>query len=131
MKKRIHSKHFTLDEARRELTAVHALVSKLVELKRGLNERGWDITRHRYFGGIGPNGDGSFPLEMEQLVEIVRVLKDKGVLVKGIDEGLVDFPHIRSNGEEVYLCWKLGEDDIIWWHDLSSGAAGRRSIDEL
>jgi len=131
MKKRIHSKHFTVDEARHELTSVHALVSKLVELKQGLNERGWDITRHRYFGGIGPNGDGSFPPEMERLVEIVRVLKDKGVLVKGIDEGLVDFPHIRSNGEEVYLCWKLGEDDITWWHDLSTGAAGRRSLDEL
>jgi hypothetical protein len=131
MKKRIHAKHFTLDEARRELTAVHALVSKLVELKQILNERGWDITRHRYFGGIGPNGDGSFPAEMEQLVEIVRVLKDKGVLVKGIDEGLVDFPHIRSNGEEVYLCWKLGEDDITWWHDLATGFGGRRSLDEL
>ncbi len=131
MKQRIHPKHFTLDEARRELTAVHALVSKLVELKRGLDELGWDITRHGYFGGRGPNGDGSFPAEMERLVEIIRVLKDKGVLVKGIDEGLVDFPHIRSDGEEVYLCWMLGENDIVWWHDLTSGIAGRRSIDEL
>jgi len=131
MKQRIHARHFTLDEARHELTTVHALVSKLVELKQVLNERGWDITRHRYFGGIGPNGDGSFPPEMEQLVEIVRVLKGKGVLVKGLDDGLVDFPHIRSNGDEVYLCWKLGEDDIAWWHDLSSGFGGRRNLDEL
>jgi len=131
MKQRIHARHFTLDEARHELTTVHALVSKLVELKQVLNERGWDITRHRYFGGIGPNGDGSFPPEMEQLVEIVRVLKGKGVLVKGLDDGLVDFPHIRSNGDEVYLCWKLGKDDIAWWHDLSSGFGGRRNLDEL
>ena len=128
---RLHKKHFTLDEARKELTTVHALVSKLVELKISLNSRGWDISRHRYFGGMGPNGDGTFPLEMEQLVEIVRVLDEKGVLVKGIDDGLIDFPHIRADGEEIYLCWKLGEDDIGFWHTIPDGFAGRRKLDEL
>ena len=127
----VHQKHFTLDEARRELTTVHALVSKLGELLALLEERGWDLKRHAYFGGMGPNGDGTFPPEMEQLVEIMMVLDRKGVLVKSIRDGLVDFPHIRESGEEVYLCWKLGEDDIGWWHDRSAGFAGRRSIDEL
>jgi len=127
----LHKKHFTLQEARKELTAVHARVSKLVELKTLLNARGWDISRHRYFGGMGPNGDGTFPIEMERLVEIVRVLDEKGIIVKGIDEGLIDFPHIRDNGEEVYLCWKLGEDDILFWHRIPDGFAGRRMIEEL
>jgi hypothetical protein len=127
----IHEIHFTIDEARKELTRVHALVSKIVEIKALLNVRGWDIRRHRYFGGMGPNGDGSFPPEMEQLVEILRNLDGKGVLVKGIDEGLIDFPHIRANGEEVYLCWKLGEDDILFWHRIADGYAGRRLLDEL
>lgn len=127
----LHDKHFTLDEARKQLTTVHALVSKLVELKVTLNAKGWDISRHRYFGGMGPNGDGTFPEEMERLVGIMRVLDDKGVLVKGMDDGLIDFPHIRSNGEEVYLCWKLGEDDIEYWHRIPDGFAGRRSVDDL
>ena len=131
MSKYVHKKHFTLDEARKQLTAVHALVSKLAELKKTLNGKGWDVSKHRYFGGIGPNGDGSFPPEMERLVEIVRILDEKGVLVKGIDEGLIDFPHIRVNGEEVYLCWKLGEDDILYWHRIPDGIAGRRGIGEL
>ena len=52
----LHQKHFTLDEARRELTAVHALASKLVELKKQLDAKGWDVYRHQYFGGRGPNG---------------------------------------------------------------------------
>ena len=127
----LHKIHFTLDEARRELTAVHALASKLSELKRSLDEKGWDIRRHEYFGGMGPNGDGMFPPELETLVDIVRGLESKGILIKGLEQGLVDFPHIRANGEEVYLCWMLGEDDIRYWHTVADGFGGRRSLDEL
>jgi hypothetical protein len=131
MSEYIHKRHFTLEEARKELTSVHALASKLMELKRTLTARGWDVYRHRYFGGMGPNGSGSFPPEMETLVEIVKQFELRGILVKGLDEGLIDFPHIRENGEEVYLCWKVGEDDITFWHRIPDGFAGRRSIDEL
>lgn len=127
----VHKKHFTLEEARKKLTSVHALASKLVELKRSLNAKGWDVNRHKYFGAMGPNGDGSFPPELETLVEIVKGLEKRGILVKGLDDGLIDFPHIRSNGEEVYLCWRVGEDDIEYWHHIPDGFAGRRSIDEL
>ncbi len=88
---------------------------------------GWDLTRHQFFGGMGLNGDGSFPREMELLVEIVRGLEERGILVKDIDQGLVDFPHIRENGEEVYLCWKIGENDIDAWHRLDEGFAGRKA----
>ncbi len=128
---RLHHRYFTLEEARKELTSVHALASKLVELKKQLDAKGWDVYRHQYFGGMGPNGDGSFPPEMETLVEIVRGLEARGILVKGLDEGLIDFPHIRSNGEEVYLCWKVGENDIGYWHSVDGGFAGRRRIEEL
>lgn len=131
MPKHQHSKHFTLEEARKELTLVHAVASRMVELKESLDILGWDIYRHRYFGGRGPNGDGSFPTEMEFLVEIVKNLDERGIVVKGIDEGLIDFPHIRENGDEVYLCWKLGEDEILYWHTIADGYAGRKSIEQL
>jgi hypothetical protein len=127
----LHTKHFSLDEARRELTSVHALASKLVELKVALDKRGWDVNRHQYFGGRGPNGDGRFPPEMETLVEILRGLEGKGIVVKGLAQGLIDFPHIRTNGDEVYLCWMVGENDILYWHTVADGFAGRRSIEEL
>jgi hypothetical protein len=127
----VHKKHFSLDEARRELTSVYALMSKLMELKRQLDAMGWDLRRHQYFGGMGPNGDGSFPREMELLVDIVRGLEERGILVKGIDDGLVDFPHIRKNGEEVYLCWQMGENDIMAWHRPDEGFAGRKSLADL
>jgi hypothetical protein len=131
MRNYVHQRHFTLDEARRELTSVHALASKLIELKQTLMERGWDVYRHSYFGGSGPNGEGAFPPELETLVEIVRGFSERGILVKGLDDGLIDFPHIRENGDEVYLCWKVGENDIQYWHPLNEGFHSRRSIDEL
>ena len=127
----MHKQHFSLEEARQALTTVHAIASRITELKASLDEKGWDVHRHAYFGGLGPNGDGSFPQEMELLVELIKNLEARGVLVKGIEQGLVDFPHIRPNGEEVYLCWKVGEDDIRFWHAIADGFAGRKSIDEL
>lgn len=131
MAKHLHTKHFTLEEARKELTSVHAAASRMVELKRNLDLMGWDVFRHRYFGGRGPNGDGTFPREMETLVEIMKGLDERGIIVKSIDEGLIDFPHLRKNGEEVYLCWKIGEDDILFWHRIADGYTGRKGIDQL
>ena len=52
----------------------------------------------------------------------------RGAIVKDLDEGLVDFP-ARREGEEILLCWRLGEDDVAFWHGLEEGFAGRRPID--
>ena len=127
----LHEKHFTLDQARRMLSGITHLVEEIVSLKRKLDHQGYDIYRHQYFGGSGPNGDRYFPVELQQLVKIAQKLSGKGVIIKSLDEGLIDFPHIRSNKREVYLCWKLGEEDIHFWHDIADGFAGRKSIDEL
>jgi len=131
MGENLHSVHFTVDEARGQLTEIHALASKMVELKKSLTGSGWDVRKHAYFGGMGPNGDGSFPQEMETLVAIVRQLNQRGIMVKDLDIGLLDFPHVRASGEEVYLCWRLGEDDVLFWHGTGEGFAGRRPIEEL
>ena len=126
-----HDKHFTLDQARRMLSGITHLVQEIVELKRKLDQRGFDIYRHQYFGGSGPNGEKYFPTELERLVEIARILDKKGIVIKSLDEGLIDFPHLRSNNQEVYLCWKLGENDVNYWHSLVDGFAGRKHVDDL
>jgi hypothetical protein len=51
--------------------------------------------------------------------------------VKSVDDGLIDFPHLRSNDEEVYLCWKLGESDIQFWHNIADGFSGRKPLKDL
>ena len=127
----MHKKHFTLDQARRMLMGISPQVVELVSLKKKLDERGYDIYRHEYFGGTGPNGERYFPPELKQLVTIAKSLDKKGIIIKGIDAGLIDFPHVRSNGEEVYLCWKVGENDIHFWHRIQDGFKGRRPLDEL
>ena len=127
----LHEKHYSLAQARNVLQDVVPIVEELTELKQKLDEHGYDINRHQYFGGSGPNGERVFPPELIRLVELAQILDNRGILVKGLGEGLIDFPHIRSNDEEVYLCWKLGETDIHYWHRIPDGYAGRRPITEL
>lgn len=50
-----------------------------------------------------------------------------GCLVKDLDIGLVDFPSLKE-GREVYLCWRLGEEEVAFWHGLDEGFAGRKPL---
>jgi hypothetical protein len=50
-----------------------------------------------------------------------------GIELKDLDEGLIDFPSERA-GRTVYLCWRLGEERIAWWHEVDAGFAGRQPV---
>ncbi len=63
-----------------------------------------------------------------QFYTAIEVLENTGVVVKSIDQGLLDFPSLRFN-EEVWLCWKYGETEIKFWHDKDSGFMGRKPIE--
>jgi hypothetical protein len=54
-------------------------------------------------------------------------LRERGILLKDIEQGLIDFPAIRD-GRTVLLCWKLGEPSVDHWHEVTSGFAGRRPL---
>jgi hypothetical protein len=60
----------------------------------------------------------------------VRQIDAWGVTLRDIGSGLVDFPALAS-GRPIWLCWRLGEGDIAWWHELDAGIAGRRALIEL
>ena len=88
---------------------------------------------------IGGNGAGYAATDLnaaqgerEQLAtevaEAVTELEALGVLVKDLDLGLLDFPGLRD-GEEVELCWQVGEDAVEHWHPLEAGFRGRKPID--
>ncbi len=68
---------------------------------------------------------------MIELTAIVNSILEEGILIKGLDTGLIDFPHIRKNKEEIYLCYLLGEDEIKFWHRIEDGFTGRRPIEDL
>ena len=65
----------------------------------------------------------------EQLTRAVDEIQQNGCVVKDLDTGLVDFPSLRG-GEKVYLCWKLGEARIGYWHGIEEGFAGRKPLDD-
>ena len=62
-----------------------------------------------------------------QFYEAVEMLENTGVVVKSIEQGLLDFPSKRFD-EEVWLCWKYGETEIKFWHEKDSGFMGRKPI---
>jgi hypothetical protein len=75
--------------------------------------------------------------ERERLTVIVRRMERAvrqidawGVTLRDIGSGLVDFPAL-ANGRPIWLCWKLGEDDLAFWHEYDAGIAGRKPLIEL
>ena len=95
-----------------------------------------DTEAHEALSEAAPRNGGGDPgrkvgeafLEVRSLL---GTLEEAGIVVRDIDRGLIDFPAIRD-GEEVYLCWELGEDSVEHWHDLESGyGAGGSSIEQL
>jgi hypothetical protein len=127
---------FTPAEANAALAEVRPLVQRMVDAKRALD--GAEERRDEAIRRISGNGGGIAPEELAGLhadveqhlaalaaaVDEVRAL---GVLVKDLDSGLVDFPSVRD-GEPVLLCWRLGEDEVGWWHGHEDGFAGRRPL---
>jgi hypothetical protein len=67
---------------------------------------------------------------IDQMQAAVGRLDDRDVILRDIEAGLIDFPAL-VNGRQVWLCWRLGEDDVAWWHELSAGFAGRLPLAEL
>jgi hypothetical protein len=65
--------------------------------------------------------------EAKAIAECVARISDAGVQIKSLEEGLLDFP-ARRGDEDVLLCWKLGEDEIGYWHGLEEGFAGRKPL---
>ncbi len=127
----LHQKHFTLQEARESLASLRDRITELVGLKKRLDAINYNIYKHEYFGGLGPNGSKFHPNELQTLVSLMKEMDERGILIKSIEDGLIDFPSVRENGEEVYLCWKVGEEDILFWHFPSDGFQGRQSIRQL
>ncbi len=67
---------------------------------------------------------------IDQMQAAVERLDAWDVTLRDIETGLVDFPAL-VNGRQVWLCWRLGEHDVAWWHELSTGLAGRRPLADL
>ncbi|MCS6816138.1 MAG: DUF2203 domain-containing protein [Blastocatellia bacterium] len=126
-----HERYFSIEEAERALARWRAEIERMAELARTLAARGFDVSAGHYRPGFHPDQLGPYPPEFVTLSQIVARLHREGILVKGLEDGLVDFPHRRPDGEEVYLCWRVGEPRLAYWHPLDTGFAGRRPLEQL
>jgi hypothetical protein len=132
----MHPRRFTPAEANEALAEVRPLAERMVKAKRALDEA--QARRDEAARSIAGNGGAIRPHELAvlhdelerraaELAGLVEQVHELGVLVKDLDSGLVDFPSVRE-GEEVLLCWRLGEDEVAFWHRPEDGFAGRRPI---
>jgi hypothetical protein len=126
---------FTPDEANSALEQVRPLAERMVELRARLGEledEQRDVVRIVAGNGSGEGvGDArtpEFAKLARELQEVVDELTSIGIQLKDADTGLLDFPAVRE-GEDVLLCWSVGEPAVEWWHGLEDGFAGRQRID--
>jgi hypothetical protein len=132
---------FTAGEVEAFIPALERIFVQVLQLRAGLRaleeklERaGVEVNRE------DPIEDDAGPLELRQAKAVFRgyyeALSDEiervrslGGEIKDLEIGLVDFPS-RRGGEDILLCWKLGEKSIRFWHPVDGGFASRRPIDE-
>ena len=126
---------FTPDEANSALDQVRPLAERMVVLRARLAElEGEQREVVRIVAGNG-SGEGVGDARTPEFAKLARELQDVvdeltsiGIQLKDADAGLLDFPAVRE-GEDVLLCWSVGEPAVEWWHGLEDGYAGRQRID--
>jgi hypothetical protein len=127
---------FTVEEANAVLVELRPIVEEMVEHRRNLTaaqgQQAELITRIAGNGGDMQPSDlreaaAAIEREAAAISECADRIDAVGAQIKSLEEGLLDFPALRGD-EEVLLCWKLGEDEIAYWHGLEEGFAGRKPL---
>ena len=129
---------FTLQQAEEALPRVESAIREAISLKAGYaqtEEESQSFAQRLAVVG-GMRVDRAQVIEQKRcreqaavaLQQALEKVHEFGCLVKDLDIGLIDFPTLLQ-GEEVYLCWKLGEPGIQFWHGVNEGFRGRKPID--
>jgi hypothetical protein len=132
------SRRFTLAEAQTLIPRVEGMLRQAIEIKSSYDEAEKEIQnlqeRVMLMGGIAVDRESAVAARTQrdgaaaQLRSAIEQVQEVGCLIKDLDIGLIDFP-TTYRGNEVYLCWKLGEGAIEYWHGVEEGFRGRKKID--
>ncbi|MGD8405103.1 MAG: DUF2203 domain-containing protein [Anaerolineales bacterium] len=122
-------RYFTLQNANETLETIRPWMDEIQAIRREILTRKPDVwpVVERAAGNGGSQIASKLVLEFKRLDVLVHKIRDTGVLFKDINLGLLDFPALKD-GREIYLCWKYGEGEIAFWHEIEAGYAGRRPI---
>jgi hypothetical protein len=117
---------FTVEEANAMLADLRPTLEAMQRARKVVL-----ASAERVRGSVAGNGGGEpageYSAALELLGRETERLSAQGILLRDIDAGLVDFPGERD-GQPVFLCWKLGEDEVGYWHPLDTGFSGRRPL---
>ena len=128
--------HFTLEEANALVPWLEETFARMMPLRQELvesQERLLALLRRRRSNGHSSSDEEIAAAQREadrltqQLQEQLREITDRGILVRDVGRGLVDFPAYRED-REVYLCWLRGESRIDFWHETNTGFASRQPL---
>jgi hypothetical protein len=127
---------FTPAEANEALVELRPIVERMVQHRRNLTAA--QLQQAELVTRIAGNGGDMVPSDLHEagdaiereaaaISECAERINAVGAEVKSLEEGLLDFPAKRG-AEVVLLCWKLGEDEIHYWHRTDEGFAGRKPL---
>ena len=122
--------HFTIKDANEALPAVIKKFKNIVNMKDQAAAIQSEMeTNPKYMSSFK-----DYVIKKQELnatisnfYKAIEDLENTGVVIKSVEEGLLDFPSIRFN-EEVWLCWKEGETEIKFWHGKDEGFMGRKPL---
>ncbi len=126
-----HGRLFTLAEANRMIPQLSTHLRTISQAKTVLVRTRPDIQKASaqaaYGGGstVGP----LYITSLQQISSNLQEIQEMGVVVKDLDMGLCDFPHLKD-GRVVFLCWKFGEREIKWWHETNTGYKDRCPLED-
>ena len=118
----MRERHYTLEEANAMLPWLEEVLARMVPLREQLESQQKDLLslmQHR-------SGNGATSLA-QQLRQDLQEITGRGIVVRDIVRGLVDFPSDRD-GETILLCWLRGEPQIDYWHGTNEGFASRKRL---
>lgn len=129
-------KWFTPEEANALIPQIREEITALQQIKHNFEQKYKHLQKWKEAGAISlDGGDPFFQLECEmeflqlEARTFIQSVHMKGVQLKDIDRGLVDFPAMH-NGQEVLLCWMQGEDTVSHYHGVNEGYMGRKPLEE-
>jgi hypothetical protein len=130
------ARYFGIDEANELVREARPVLQQLSEDREKVAEAQAVLQRERENNGSAEHAEELAERE-QQIRDVVHRMQEAvgqidawGVTLRDISTGLIDFPAL-ANGRPIWLCWRLGEDDIGWWHETNVGFDGRQPLSEL
>ena len=130
------ARYFGIDEANALLSDARPVLEELRDDRARVAELQSELLRQRETNGSAEHAEQVAEREQEvretvhRMQRAVSQIDEWGITLREITTGLIDFPAL-ANGRPIWLCWRLGEADIEWWHEANVGFDQRQPLSEL